>query len=1581
VNRIPIFLGFYQIRGEDLNNMKSFRVALTLLMGVSAIAQTPALRVQPDKQAHLRQVLENFGQSALTLEQNRGQAPQNVDFVALGFGHKFLLSPTGATLELFDSSTKTSHLVQMQLVGASSSSRGEGLDRVAFTSAYFSAQDPKGLLRSIPNYAKARYREVWPGIDVVYYGNRDKLEYDMVVAPKADPGSISIKLTGESRFALNSAGDLELQTPYGSVTHHRPLAFQVIDDTRKEVRAGYELIANNEIRIQLGEYDRSHELVIDPTLAISSPTISGGGGAITSVLAGVDGAGNIYTAVSAGQGSIAIFSFGSSGSVINQGTIVGADTTAGMVVTSAGKVYMTGKASGINFPTTNGYQTQLAPADPNGFVRDAYFLQYVGLPNQAVLYGTYFGGVGDDFGSAIAVDAAGNAYITGQTVGGTGFVHTVGAAFAGGGTDAFVAKFNPNLAGAASLIFSTFVGGNGADSGNGIGVDANGNSVYVGGSTTSTSASFAPSSATGFSPSKTTNTNDGFIVKLNSTGASATYLTFLPSAPVNALAVDSSFAAYVTGAVDGTTNVLATTASGFQTTNGGNGCASIAPGSPCTDAYLSKYDTTAGGNASLLYSTYLGGSLSDAGFGVAVDNSGNAYVVGRTNSSNFPTARPLANLATYQGGAIVDNPTLNSQFDAFVAKINTTDAGEPSLVYSTFLGGTDTDQANNVAIDGSGNAFIGGITSSGNFPNTTGSASATGAHGFFSKITDSVAGPTLNITKVHAGNFSQGQTNATYTVTVGNTGTGPTSGTVTVTETVPGGLVLVSMSGTGWSCGAPPTCTRSDALASGGTYPAITVTVNVNGNATSPQVNQVSVSGGGSPAANVSDSTTILGAPVLSITKIHSGAFTQGQQGATYTVTVTNAVGAAATSGTVTVTDTLPAGLSFGSMAGSGWSCTAPTCTRSDALLGGASYPPITVTVNVAGNATSPQNNQVSVSGGGSATANGSDSTAILSAGVSSLSILKSHSGNFSQGQQNATYTVTVSNNNAAASTNAAVTVTDNLPSGLNLVSMAGTGWNCSANSCTRSDALAGGASYPAITVTVNVLGNATSPQVNQVTVSGGGSAPASWSDSTMVNIVTPTLTVNRARLNFGYNGSQLSQITSPQTVTVSISGGLNVPWTASSNRSYVTVSPASGTGSGTFLVTAMAPSGPVTGGAIITVTSPGATGSPQQVQVNVTNAPAAPPFGSFDTPANNTTGIAGSIAVTGWALDNIEVTGVAIWREPITGEATASNGLVFIGNATFVADARPDVAGTYPASPYQYRAGWGYLMLTNFLLNSNGTAGRGNGTYNLHAIMTNRSGAVVDLGVRTITVDNAHAAKPFGAIDTPDQGATATGNAYVNFGWALTQNPFIIPIDGSTITVFVDGLPTGHPAYNQFRSDIATLFPGYANSNGAVGFFYIDTTKLQNKVHTISWSVTDSGNRTDGIGSRYFAVLNANGGGIAAPEEPPTPESLAGPVQLRSGYDLNASAMAIVPGTDGAFSIDMEQFGRIELSLGASTGYLAVGDHAEELPLGSSLKAGVFYWQPPLGFLGKYELLFERPDGTQMRVHVNIAPKSYAIQ
>jgi hypothetical protein len=244
-----------------------------------------------------------------------------------------------------------------------------------------------------------------------------------------------------------------------------------------------------------------------------------------------------------------------------------------------------------------------------------------------------------------------------------------------------------------------------------------------------------------------------------------------------------------------------------------------------------------------------------------------------------------------------------------------------------------------------------------------------------------------------------------------------------------------------------------------------------------------------------------------------------------------------------------------------------------------------------------------------------------------------------------------------------------------------------------------------------------------------------------------------------------------------------------------------------------------------------------QQVSVYQDTAISGVPFGFVDTPTNHLTGAAGAVSFTGWSLAPAGISTVALWREPVGAE---TGPLIFIGNANLVPGSRPDVANAYPGYP-QNNWGWGYQILTNELPNSGGSAGLGNGTYAVHTIATDETGQPATLGITTITVNNAASQVPFGTIDTPAQGGTASG-VFVNFGWAVTPNAAnIIPADGSTIWVFIDNMPIGHPVYNNYRSDIATLFPGLQNSGGAVGYYFVDTTTLTNGLHSIAWSVKDS--------------------------------------------------------------------------------------------------------------------------------------------
>ncbi len=376
------------------------------------------------------------------------------------------------------------------------------------------------------------------------------------------------------------------------------------------------------------------------------------------------------------------------------------------------------------------------------------------------------------------------------------------------------------------------------------------------------------------------------------------------------------------------------------------------------------------------------------------------------------------------------------------------------------------------------------------------------------------------------------------------------------------------------------------------------------------------------------------------------------------------------------------------------------------------------------------------------------------------------------------------------------------------------------------------------------------------------------------------------------------------------------------------------------------------------------------------------PPFGSFDTPLDGST-VAGSIAVTGWALDDGGLASVKLYL-------LQGNTPTYIGDALFVEGARPDVAGAYPEYPANTKAGWGYMMLTNFL------PGEGNGTFVISAVATDLVGKTTELGTKTIIVDNAHAVKPFGAIDTPTQGGTASGSAFINWGWVLTPQPNSIPTSGSTINVWVDGVNKGQPTYNIYRSDIATLFPGYANSNGAIGYFYLDTTKYTNAVHTIQWTATDNADNSDGIGSRYFTIQNTSSDVAQSAATRSTnlnlqqisslPEDSAEPIYFSKGFYSDNECSELLPDEKGNHPLSLKELERVEIQLGQTyadiQGYLINGNLLHKLPIGSTLdkKSGTFSWSPGPGFLGSYSLVFvlTETNGLSFKksVEIKIEPK-----
>jgi hypothetical protein len=475
-----------------------------------------------------------------------------------------------------------------------------------------------------------------------------------------------------------------------------------------------------------------------------------------------------------------------------------------------------------------------------------------------------------------------------------------------------------------------------------------------------------------------------------------------------------------------------------------------------------------------------------------------------------------------------------------------------------------------------------------------------------------------------------------------------------------------------------------------------------------------------------------------------------------------------------------------------------------------------------------------------------------------------------------------------------------------------------------------------------------------------------------------PEITLDRSELTF-YSIID-GGATGAQTFTISNSGDGVLVWNLSVDTPVVICTPMSGSGYQVVSVS-VNPAGLIPGiyRGSIKVIALDAENQSKIINVTLTvkhKSECEPPFGEFSTPVEGVT-VSGSIPVTGWVLDDIGVESVKIY-----------NGDSYVGDAVFVEGARPDVEAAYQGYPNNNKAGWGYMLLTNFL------PGGGNGTYTLNAVATDKEGNEVTLGSRTIVVDNANAVKPFGAIDTPAQGGLASGKAYINWGWVLTPQPNSIPLDGSTIDVWVNGVAVGKPTYNIYREDIATLFPNFVNSNGAVGYFYLDTTGYDNGAHTIQWTAKDSGGNIEGIGSRYFMIGRGNNrqatsGSLEARRISSTNRAISSvidtttlpvddktPVDVKKGYYRDSEASSVFPQENGTIRVEIEELERLEIKLAPGT------YSTETLPVGSQLdtRTGTFYWQPGPGFLGDYLLEFvqQREDGVQVlrKLLIIIKPK-----
>jgi hypothetical protein len=564
-----------------------------------------------------------FGARPLAFEENRGQTDSRVRFLSRGDGYGLFLTLDEAVLSLHEGNS--ARTLRLRWEGAAPAPRVAGEGELPGKSHYLVGNDPAKWRTGIASYQKVQYKEIYPGIDLVFYGNPRQLEYDFVLAPGADPRTVRLAVEGADRMEIDPAGDLVLHLGGGDVRLKRPVSYQESGGFRREVASGWRRLAGEQVGFQVASYDSSLPLVIDPVLVYS--TYLGGSSA---------------------------------------------DQANDIAVDSAGNAYVTGFTRSLDFPLS-------VPKSPSDHPFDAFVTKL--SPSGAVLYSTYFGGLGStEEGFGIAVDKTGHAYVTGST-GSSDFplVNPLPVEFQGNSTEVFVTKLDPS---GAALVYSTKLGAIlDQEEGRDIAVDFQGNAYVVG-------ITFSPDFPT-VAPlpyPSDLGLPEGFVAKLSPSGSSLLFCTLLGGSSYDdarGVAVDAAGNAYVTGM---------TWSGDFPTVNAFQGSLRSAS----LDAFVAKL--TPDGSA-LLYSTFLGGSLQDLGDGIAVDAGGSVAVSGLTYSPDFPVLRAF-------------QPALHGPTDAFVTRLSP--AGQP--LYSTFLGGSGEEGSRGIAVDGLGAAFLTGFTRSTDFP-------------------------------------------------------------------------------------------------------------------------------------------------------------------------------------------------------------------------------------------------------------------------------------------------------------------------------------------------------------------------------------------------------------------------------------------------------------------------------------------------------------------------------------------------------------------------------------------------------------------------------------------------------------------------------------------------------------------------------------------------------------------------------------------------------------------------------------------------------------------------------------------------
>jgi len=854
----------------------------------------------------------SYARLPLSFEENRGQAPADVKY----------LSRTGSGVVLlrsrrFSLAVDGAQTISVRFVGSAGSGAPIGEQKLIGTTSYFIG-DEADWVRGAPNYASVRYASVYPGIDAVFHGNREHLEYDFVLRPGADPAEIRLAFEGADRIGIDAQGNLDLSTPHGTMKQLKPKIWQTSPRGREEVAGHYVLSGVSEARFEVDRYDRRETLVIDPVIKYS--TYFGSARDDRSRAVATDSTGATYVA---GSTATAGVSRGFVSKVNPAGTAVVYTVYFGSGVCDAAARGIA--VDSLNNAIVTGFYVQQDTAGACN-VKQVYGAK-INPAGNAFVYQVVWGG-GQDYGNAVGLDSAGNAYFTGATHG--DFPTTAGVIFPSGwlAADAFVTKVSPT----GVLIYSTYLGGSLSDEGLALAVDTNGN-AYVAGATSSPDF---PATAGAVQTTMPNLNEAGFVTKVNSTATQVLYSTFLGGGSrerVDGMAVDGQGRIHVTGNTGSTD--FPTTANAWDRTCGVDGTCNA------EDVFYSKIDPLKAGAAGLMYSTLLGGANGDFGEAIAIDKNGRAWIAGRTASAgDFP--RVLATQGTFGGN-----------YDAFVALIDPALSGAASLRFSSFLGGALYDEATGLRVDPLGDIHVVGYTGSANFPvaaavqpQTAGGnegfivkivspalvsvalnpATVTGGAGSTGTVTLSAAAPTAGaIVTLTSGNTNAATVPASVTVAAGATTAtfaittkAVTAGTVaTITATYDGvskalGLVVNPLLGsltlnpsvlTG-GAGSTGTVTLTAAAPAGGTVVTLT-SGNVNV-ATVPA--SVTVAAGATSATFAVTTKAVTGVTQVNITATCSGASrivtltVNAPAGlAGVSVTPTAVTGGAGSTGTVTL--------------------------------------------------------------------------------------------------------------------------------------------------------------------------------------------------------------------------------------------------------------------------------------------------------------------------------------------------------------------------------------------------------------------------------------------------------------------------------------------------------------------------------------------------------------------------------------------------------------------------------------------------------------------------------------------------------